>query len=183
MAIFLITAPSGAGKTTFVKRLQKSGFWEECISHTTRKMREGEKEGVTYYYVNEGRFADMVNKGEFAERVMYNNNHYGVSHDEIIRVMKKGKHVAIIVEYDGFRQIKRLYPEAIGIFLYATKEDCMINMLSRGDKVEDALERIEKYDGEMRNKNDFDYVIKNVRGKADNTVGIFLNIIKQYGEW
>ena len=180
MTTFLITAPSGAGKTTFVKAIEQQGLWKECISHTTRPMRTGEKDGVTYHFVDSETFISMDKNDKFVEKVVYNKNHYGISRDEIKRVHNSGSHAVIIVDYDGYSQVKSIYPDAIGIFLYATKEDCMINMLSRGDSLNDALERINKYDKEISNKIDFDYIIKNVRGKQYQTKAIIENIIKQY---
>lgn len=180
MAIFVITAPSGTGKTSIAQMIQRQGLWEECISNTTRKPRDGEIEGKTYYFTNINRFEKMYENGEFAENVEYGGNLYGITHKEIERVMSKGKHVYIIAEYNGYEQIKELYPDAIGIFLYMNKEDCMANMLLRGDSLANALNRISTYDEEMENRDKFDYVIKNVRGKMVSTAGIIGNIVHQY---
>ena len=180
MAIFLITAPSGAGKTSIAQMIQRQGKWDECISHTTREKRDGEIEGKTYYYLSRERFEAMYANGEFAEKVEYDGNLYGISKKEIERVMGKGKHVFIIVEYNGYLQIKEQYPEAIGIFLYMSKEDCMANMLLRGDTLEKAQKRIATYDEEMVNREHFDYVVKNVRGKMVSTNYILNGIISQY---
>lgn len=180
MAIFLITAPSGAGKTTLVKEMQRMGVWQECISHTTRKMREGEVEGETYYYVSVDEFLGMMNRKELAEMVMYNKNHYGISAQEIQRVSALGKHVAVIVEHDGYKQMKKAFPDAVGIFIHMSKEDCMANMLLRGDSIENALGRIELYDEEIKNREEYDYVIKNVRNRFTYTSGIIRYITCQY---
>jgi guanylate kinase len=143
-------------------------------------MRDGEVEGKTYYFVSDAQFVQMHRQGELAEAVTYNGNRYGVSKAEIERVIATGKNVFIIVENDGYHQIKDKYPDAVGIFLYVTKEDAMINMLSRGDKLEDALGRIELYDDEMKNRGEYDYVIKNVRDKRHETESIIRAIIRQY---
>jgi guanylate kinase len=180
MAIFTITAPSGAGKTSIAQMIQAQGKWDECISCTTRDMREGEVNGVTYYFLQEDEFADTYQMGEFAEYVEYDGNYYGITKREIERVLEKGKHVFIIVEYNGYTQIKEQYPDSVGIFLYMSKEDCMANMLLRGDSMENATKRIKKYDKEMANKKQFDYAIKNVRGKMASTVRIINGIISQY---
>jgi guanylate kinase len=184
MAIFLITAPSGAGKTSVMNLTRRYVVGQEilgeCISHTTRAMREGEENGVTYYFVSEEQFNTMHSNGEFAEKVTYDGNLYGVSKEEINRVLNKHNHVYIIVEYNGYKQIKEAFPEAIGIFLHMSKEDCMANMLLRGDTMAKAELRISTYEKEMMNRYHFDYVIKNVRGKADVTARIIGNIIKQY---
>lgn len=180
MALFLITAPSGAGKTSLAHKLQKLGYWNECISHTTRPMRDGEVDGETYYFVNKEVFTKMHENGEFAEHVIYHGNYYGVSHAEINRVMEKNGNVFIIVEYGGYLQIKEQYPDAIGIYIWVTKEDCMMNMLSRGDSIESANKRIYTYEKEIAQKNHYDYVIRNVRGKFMETVSILANIVSQY---
>jgi guanylate kinase len=177
--IYLITAPSGAGKTTLAQAIAKQGYWEECISHTTRPMREGEVNGKTYYFMEDGDFADSYQMGEFAEMVSYDGHAYGVSHAEIKRVMSKSKNVFIIVEYNGYKQIKELYPNAIGIFLHMSKEDCLANMLLRGDSMEKALKRISTYEEEMKNRIHFDYVIKNVRGRQETTISLIKHIIRQ----
>lgn len=179
MAIFLITAPSGAGKTTLAQSIAKDGEWTECISHTTRGIRSGESHGETYYYISKDRFEKLYNEGAFAERVEYNGNSYGVSNVEIERVTKNGKHVFIIVENDGYKQIKEKYPDAIGIFIHMSKEDCMANMLLRGDKLDSALERINLYDEEIKNRGEYDYVIKNVRNKKIETERLIKSIILQ----
>lgn len=180
MAIFLITAPSGSGKTTIAQSLQSKGSWEECVSHTTRPMRAGEEDGVTYYFTERDKFIEMLENGEFAENVEYDGNLYAISKEEIKRVESKNKHVFVIVEYNGYKQMKEIYPDAIGIFLYMSKEDCMANMLLRGDSIENAIKRISTYDEEMKNIDKYDYVVKNVRNKKDWTERIIVGIIHQH---
>ena len=177
MAIFLITAPSGAGKTTISQEVARRGAWKECISHTTRPIRKGEAEGKTYYYVSREKFEQMQEADLMAETVTYDGHMYGVSKLEISRVEKISKHLFIIVEHEGYKQVKAQYPEAIGIFMYMSKEDCLANMLLRGDSMENAMKRIEKYDSEMKDKVEYDYVIRNVRGHFTNTGNIISNII------
>lgn len=180
MAIFLITAPSGAGKTTIADKIAKLGVWKECISNTTRPMREGEVYGKTYYFTKSEDFEDADTMGVFAESVRYDGHSYGITHEEIERVMGTGKHVYIIVEHGGYKQIKKLYPDAIGIFLHMSKEDCMANMLLRGDSLEKATKRINKYDDEIKNRGEYDYVVKNVRGQMDNVIYVIRYILTQY---
>lgn len=180
MAVVTMTAPSGAGKTTLVQRLQNLGVWVEGISTTTRKIRKGEINGKTYYYIEEPEFDKRVREEQFAEWVKYDGNKYGIEHKEIERASLEGKHVVIIVEHEGFKQIKQQYPDSVNIFLHMSKEDCMANMLLRGDSYEKATDRIRMYGDEMANVVDFDYVIKNVRGKKWATEQILINILKQY---
>jgi guanylate kinase len=182
LAIFLITAPSGAGKTETMKLVAKyTGNIGECISDTTRPMRKGEQNGFTYYFRSGLEFETMVDNGEFAEQVEYDGNLYGIRKSEINRVLGKHKHVYIIVEYGGYTQVKEAYPDAVGIFLHMGKEDCLANMLLRGDTMEKALKRIATYEDEMANRHEYDYVIKNVRGKMDATARVITAITQQYG--
>lgn len=180
MALFLITAPSGAGKTSIAHTLRDLNIWAECISHTTRPKRDGEIEGHTYYYISEDKFKEMKFRTEFVEDVVYDNNYYGVSKSEIDRASNENKHVFIIVEYEGYKQIKNTYPDAVGIFLHMSKEDCMANMLLRGDSLENANKRISRYDDEMKNKGEYDYVIKNVRDKVSIVETIIKRIVSLY---
>lgn len=179
MAIFLITGPSGVGKTSLVKELEFFGFWEECISHTTRPIRKGEVDGETYHFVSEEKFFNMLENGEFVEHVMYHNHHYGVSKKEIERVLKR-KRAVIIVDYNGYLQIKKQYPDAVGIFIWTDKNDCYNNMISRGDSALSASTRLLTYDREMLHKTIYDYVIKNVKGGYNGTLKILMGIVSQY---
>jgi len=184
MALILLTAPSGTGKTSImeyvVRHLFPRGTVSECISHTTRKMRAGEVDGETYYYVDSKKFGDMIEDEEFAECVRYDGNSYGITIDEIKRVQEQSRHVYIILNYDGYRQVKQIFPEAVGIFLHMSKEDCMANMLLRKDSMKNALKRIELYDEEIKNRNDYDYVIKNVRNRLPYTAQVIQSIMRQY---
>ncbi|MFS0905863.1 guanylate kinase [Priestia aryabhattai] len=180
MAIFTITAPSGAGKTTLVKALQSYKAWSEGVSTTTRKPRDGEVEGVAYYFKSEREFTQIDARHELAEVVEYDGNLYGITKAEIERVQKLSKHIVIIIEYEGYKQIKKLYPDSVNIFIHMSKEDCLANMLLRGDKLEDAMTRIDRYDNEISKRGEFDYVIKNVRGRQTSTESILIGITNQY---
>jgi guanylate kinase len=180
MALFTITAPSGAGKTTLVKALEAYRAWVEGISTTSRIIRDGEVEGKSYYYKSKAEFIEMDERAEFAECVEYDGKFYGITKEEIKRVQSISKHVVIIVEYNGYKQIKELYPDSVNIFIHMSKEDCLANMLLRGDKMKDAMSRIEKYDDEISKRGEFDYVVKNVRGKQTATEAILIGITNQY---
>ncbi|UUV47036.1 guanylate kinase [Bacillus phage vB_BanS-Thrax5] len=182
MALFLITGMSGAGKTSIMDMVRSRMKYElsECVSHTTRPIRENEVDGSSYYFIDEEYFQLGLNQNEFAETVEYHGYKYGISKAEIKEKQRQTKHAYIIVNYEGYKQVKEVFPDAVGIFLYAGKEDCMMNMLSRGDSLEKANERITTYEEELKGRHDYDYVIKNVRNKVTGTTGILENIIWSY---
>lgn len=180
MTLFLITGMSGAGKTTIANTIQQYGEWIEIISYTTRPKRIGEVDGNTYYFINQEEFEKMKSNGEFIETTEYDSNFYGISRYEIEEKLSDYKRAFIIVDNNGYNQIKKLYPDAIGIFLYMTKEECLANMLLRGDSMDNALRRISTYDDELATSVEYDYVIKNVRDKVNSTINVVRNIINQY---
>lgn len=178
MKLYLVTAPSGAGKTTIVKELEKQGYWSECISHTTREMRVGEENGKEYYFVSQEEFQQMVEDGKFAESITYTNNQrYGVSNDEINKLMDAKENVVIIVNYDGYKQVKEIYPDAIGIFIEVTAQECILNMMHRGESKSSMVERLEAYAEEISNRDEYDFVITNERGHLAETLFNFTKLI------
>lgn len=184
MALILITAPSGTGKTSIMEQLAKQMLPKntlvECISNTTRKMREGEEDGVTYYFTSKDYFKEGIDINAFAEYIKYDGHYYGIAKEEIKKRLSESKHAYIIVNYDGYKQVKEAFPDAVGIFLHMSKEDCMANMLLRGDSLENANKRIALYDEEMKNRFDYDYVVKNVRHRRYETARVILSIMTQY---
>lgn len=189
--LFLITAPSGSGKTFLATKLIADETWIEGVSHTSRPMRIGEIANKTYYFKSKEEMEQMIKRDEFIEFVEYDRNLYGMSKEEIERGLANNRPMFIIVEHNGFLQIKEQYPESIGIFLHMKKEDCMANMLLRGDSIENANKRIARYDREISDRVDFDYVVRNVRGKENESANVLRAIVKQYmpsntlhiGEW
>ena len=180
MTLFVITGASGSGKTAIAQDIQKGDWWTECISHTSRNKREGEKNGETYYFISEKQFLEFDKMGAFVEQVVYDGNYYGISKDEINRARDEHENVFIIADYHGYKQIKEQYPKSVGIFLYMSKEDCLANMLLRGDSFDNAVARISTYEEELGNRDKYDYVVKNVRDRQYCTENVLINIIKQY---
>lgn len=176
--IYLVTAPSGAGKTTIVKAISQMGVWTECISHTSREMRDGEVEGFDYFFVSDEEFERMEENGEFAETITYaNEKRYGVSKKEIEAVMNMNEDVVIIVNYDGYKQVKEIYPEAIGIFIVASAEQCIMNMAHRGDSKASIVTRTMAYNEEIENMKHYDYKVKNEIGRLSTTLNEVIGIV------
>jgi guanylate kinase len=117
--LLILCSPSGAGKTTLTKYLlaEQKGF-TFSVSHTTRKPRTGEVDGVHYHFVDEPRFRQMVDGGAFAEWATVHGNLYGTSVAEIERAKREGKTgIVFDIDYQGARQIKAKLPHAVGVFV------------------------------------------------------------------
>lgn len=177
--LFCITGPSGSGKTTVMKEVMNN----EVGSFTTRDIREGEVQGREYDFITEEKFDELYMNGKLAEWTQYVGNFYGTSIEELENRLAIG-HAYVICDNHGFKQFSEIYDNVVSIFLYAENEDCMDNMLGRGDSIANVESRLKAYNREMDNKGQYDYVVKNIRGYKPVTIDIIksitmLEILKQ----
>ena len=116
--LYIVSAPSGAGKTTLVEALLKNmPNIKASISHTTRPMRPGEKEGVNYYFVSEEMFLSLINKDAFLEHAQVFNHFYGTSKEWVEKILSEGIDVILEIDWQGAEQIRDLIPESKSIFI------------------------------------------------------------------
>ena len=116
--IFVISAPSGAGKTTLVNRLLASvpGL-TFSVSHTTREPRTGEKDGRDYFFVTPGKFRRMIGRGDLLEWARVFDNYYGTSWNKVRAAQRSGTDILLDIDVQGHQQVKKLLPEAVSIFI------------------------------------------------------------------
>ncbi|MRR50701.1 MAG: guanylate kinase [Rhodocyclaceae bacterium] len=162
--LFVVSAPSGAGKTTLVRLLleQDSGV-KLSISHTTRAPRPGEVNGVAYHFTDIPSFVAMRNKGEFLEWAEVHGNFYGTSKSWISEQLAAGRDVLLEIDWQGAQQVKRLFPQAVGIFILPPSMiELERRLRGRGTDPEDViLRRVAAAQGEMRHVGEFEFVIIN----------------------
>ena len=116
--LYIVSAPSGAGKTTLVGALLKNmPDIKASISHTTRPMRPGEKEGINYHFVSEEMFLSLVNKEAFLEHAQVFNHFYGTSKEWVEKTLSEGIDVILEIDWQGAEQIRDLIPESKSIFI------------------------------------------------------------------
>lgn len=116
--LYIVSAPSGAGKTTLVGALLKNmPDIKASISHTTRPMRPGEKEGVNYHFVSEEMFLSLINKEAFLEHAQVFNHFYGTSKEWVEKTLSEGIDVILEIDWQGAEQIRDLIPESKSIFI------------------------------------------------------------------
>ena len=162
--LFIVAAPSGAGKTTLVRLLlENDSQIGVSISHTTRQPRQGEENGREYHFVDVPAFLSMVDRGEFLEWAEVHGNYYGTSKQWIASEMTSGRDVLLEIDWQGAQQVSKVFPEAIGIFVLPPSMPVLEARLSgRGTDSADVIaRRIAAARDEMRHVDEFDYVIIN----------------------
>ncbi len=162
--LFIVAAPSGAGKTTLVRLLlEKDPEINVSISSTTRPPRAGESDGREYHFVDVQDFLEMVSRGEFLEWAEVHGNYYGTSKRWIEKEMEAGRDVLLEIDWQGAQQVRKVFPMAIGIFILPPSLDELKSRLSgRGtDSAETIARRFAAARDEMRHVDEFDYVIIN----------------------
>lgn len=116
--LYVISAPSGTGKTTLVRALVSSMTnITVSISHTTRAKRESEQDGVNYYFINDKEFRKMIDEEAFLEHAVIFKHSYGTSRSWVENTLLKGIDVILEIDWQGHQQIKRIFPECITIFI------------------------------------------------------------------
>ncbi|CAB1277011.1 guanylate kinase [Candidatus Nitrosacidococcus tergens] len=163
--LFVISAPSGAGKTSLVKGLISSAVHNLClsISHTTRPPRLGEQDGVDYHFVSEPTFQQMVHKGDFLEHAQVFSHNYGTAYKNIHDQLAQGKDVLLEIDWQGARQVRSKFPDTIGIFILPpSKEKLNERLHGRGQDSEAVInQRMESAYSELSHYKEFDYLIVN----------------------
>jgi len=170
--LFIVSGPSGAGKTTLINRVREQlepiGITLYfSVSHTTRKPRAGEIDGISYHFVPTEAFEAMVSRGEFIEWAFVHEQRYGTSKAEVLDRLKSGKDVILDIDYQGARQIAddpELKPRSLNIFIFPPSFDHLEQRLhDRGLNSEDEIQtRLQKAADEIdAGKEFYDYVIIN----------------------
>lgn len=169
-SLYLISAPSGAGKTSLVKALLSEPLPPShgaglcvSVSHTTRPMRPGEADGVNYHFVDQATFSAMAARGEFLEHAQVFGNFYGTSRSWVEHRLAQGWDVILEIDWQGAAQIKHLLPASISIFILPPSRGTLEERLTnRGqDKPEVIAARMAKAVSEMSHYAQADYLVIN----------------------
>lgn len=161
--IFVISGPSGCGKSTLIARVRRSlrglAF---SVSHTTRKPRRSETEGVDYHFVPERTFRRMVREGRFVEWADVHGHLYGTSKSELLR-RGRGGDLILDIDVQGARQVRRKLPEAVQVFIMPPRSEELRRRLRKRkqDSLEDIKRRLRDAAAEVRAFAEFDYVVVN----------------------
>lgn len=162
--LFIITAASGAGKTSLIKALLAEDLHLKLsISHTTRKPRSSEVDGVDYHFVSDATFLAMLGEAKFLESAEVHGARYGTAQSTVEALLKLSYDVVLEIDWQGAAQVRLLYPEAVSIFVLPPSIDTLERRLnSRGqDSAEVIAKRVAAARTEMRHVGEFDYVTIN----------------------
>jgi len=162
--LFVITAPSGAGKTSLIDAVMRDDpSLKISVSYTTRAPRKGEKSGVDYHFVDEPTFHGMRSRGEFLESAEVHGNHYGTARQVILEAVKRGDDLILEIDWQGAQQVRRLYPECVGIFILPPSiEELERRMRARGQDADAVIRRrLDNAREELSHAGEFKYAIIN----------------------
>ena len=176
--LIIISGFSGSGKGTIVKELfNRSNDFCLSISATTRSIRKGEKEGVSYFFVPKDKFEDMIKNNELLEYAKYIDNYYGTPKKYVLEKLDEGKNVILEIEIQGALQIKKIYKESILIFIIPPNAKILYDRLkNRGTETDEMIKnRLKKAIVEAAEIKNYDYVL--VNDNIDNVINNFFKIL------
>ena len=162
--LYIISAPSGAGKTSLVKALL--GNMDNImvsVSHTTRPKRDGEVHGINYYFVEKSEFESMLSENTFLESATVFGNYYGTSKTWVESQLNQGIDIILEIDWQGAEKVRKLMPDAISIFILPPSKQVLSQRLyGRGTDAEEVIQRrLDAAMDEMRHCDEFDYVVVN----------------------
>ena len=193
--MIILSSPSGAGKTTLVKKISKQKNYKISISHTTREPRTNEIQGIDYNFISQKNFQELINENAFLEYANVFENLYGSTKDQVFKNLKNGYNVLFDIDWQGAQQIKKqtLNFELISFFILPpSKEILLQRLISRGETKEEIIQmRMKQFDKDVLHWIDYDFVVVNedldkcyneIIGYLDNTIKYDQTLIKKHLE-
>ena len=181
--MIILSSPSGAGKTTLTKKISKEKNYKISISHTTRKPRTNEIDGVDYFFVSQEDFQKLIEKNAFLEYANVFKNLYGSTKDKVFKNLENGFNVLFDIDWQGTQQIKSktLNYELVSFFILPPSKDVLLQRLTSREENNDAIikMRMQQFDKDVLHWTDYDFVVvnedlnecyKEIIGYLENTI-------------
>ncbi len=162
--LFIISAPSGAGKTSLVKALlDGTDGIKVSVSYTTRAIRPGEINGVNYHFVTREAFIDRIQQGDFLESAEVFGNYYGTSQDWVQKQLVSGDDIILEIDWQGAQQVRKLMPAAVSVFILPPSRKTLLERLRTRGQDDEAIiaKRYAEAVNEMSHYSESDYVVIN----------------------
>tara|TARA_Y100000591_G_scaffold292882_1_gene280435 strand:- start:24 stop:647 length:624 start_codon:yes stop_codon:yes gene_type:complete len=163
--MFILSSPSGAGKTTLVKKISKNKNFVVSVSHTTRTPRPNEKNGKDYFFTSKNNFKKLIKKKEFLEHAKVFDNYYGSSKNLVVEKLKKGKNIIFDIDWQGTRQIrnKKLKYKLLTIFILPpSKKELQQRLIKRERKnLKTVRKRMKEFKKDLSKWKEYDFVVIN----------------------
>ena len=184
--MIILSSPSGAGKTTLVKKLSELDNFEISISHTTRQPRPSENQNKDYFFVNESEFKRLINNEEFLEYAKVFDNLYGTTRTPVIDKLNKGKNVLFDIDWQGADQIKnkKLDYKLITFFILPPSREVLFERLSKRHATNKLIaeERMKQFERDVLHWINYDYVvINNDLNECHNKITNLIDAVKNNG--
>ena len=163
--LIVLSAPSGCGKDTVLAELQKKIPFKRSVSMTTRPIRPGEQDGVDYYFVTDAYFEKMLREDKILEHTIYSGHYYGTPRTAVDDWLAAGETVVLKIEVEGGGNVRRLYPDSVGVFLVPPSMQVLEKRLrARSSESEEEIQsRMTIARNEMRFARQYDYIVVNDR--------------------
>jgi len=173
----IISGPSGVGKGTICDRLLKELNAWYSVSMTTREMRDGEVEGVNYYFISKDEFIKRIGEGKLLEYNIYNDNYYGTPKDKVLEKLDEGVNVFLEIDVNGAKNIKSIFPNALLIYIAPPSiEELRARLVSRGTEDLETIEnRLKIASEELKQISFYDHVV--INDNLEDAIGRVRNII------
>lgn len=173
----IISGPSGVGKGTILNTIIEEVNGWFSVSMTTRGMREGEVEGINYYFITKDEFKKRIDDGQLLEYNIYNGNYYGTPKDKVLEKLEQGTNVFLEIDVNGARNVKNIFPDALLIYIAPPSIEVLRERLTgRGTEDLETIEnRLKIAEDELKQVDFYDYVI--VNDDLDRAISKVRNII------
>ena len=179
--IVILSSPSGAGKTTLVKKISLRNNYKISISHTTRKPRANERNGKDYYFVNNKEFKKLIKNKKFLEYAKVFKNYYGSLREKVINSLKKSENVIFDIDWQGTKQIKKkkLRYKIITIFILPPSRKELFNRLLKRDQKDKKIASVimKQFRNDVMHWKDYDFTV--INDKVEKCYKSIINFINK----